>query len=121
MLVDDNVTNFNKNRARKYHPSDSICVDESMSIWYGIGGHWINTGFLQYIAIDRNPENGCEIQNAADGFSGIIMKMNLVKNSSKEYLHSLEEHDVLLHGTKVMLNLFQPWANKQRCVVSADR
>ena len=67
--------------ARKYHPSDSICVDESMSRWYGIGGQWINAGLLQYIAIDRNPENGCEIQNATDGVSGIIMQLKLVKTS----------------------------------------
>ena len=39
ILVDDHIANFNKNRARKYHPSDSICVDESMYRWYGIGGH----------------------------------------------------------------------------------
>ena len=55
MIFDDHVDNFNKNRARIYHPSDSICVDESTSRWYGIGGHWINAGLLQYIAIDRNP------------------------------------------------------------------
>ena len=26
----------------------------------------------------------------------------------------------MLHGTEVMLNIFQPWVNKQRCVVSAE-
>ena len=31
-----------------------------------------------------------------------------------------EEHNGLLHGTKVMLNLLQPWVNKQWHVVSAD-
>ena len=66
MLVDDHIANFNKNRARNYHPSYSIYVDESMPIWYGIGGPWINDGFPQYITIDRNPENGCEIHNAPD-------------------------------------------------------
>ena len=44
-----------------YHPSYCTCVDESMSRWYGIGGHWINASLPQYIVIDRNPENGCEI------------------------------------------------------------
>ena len=73
MLVDDHIANFNKNRARNYHPSHSICVDESMSRLYGIEGHWINAGFLQYIEIDRNTENGCEIQNSSDGISGIMM------------------------------------------------
>ena len=90
MLVDDHIANFNKNRARNYHPSYSIYVDESMPRWYGIGGHWTNDGFPQYITIDRNPENGCEIHNAADGVSGTMMQLNLVNTSSEEYLHSLE-------------------------------
>ena len=90
-----------------------------MSRWYGIGGHWINAGLPQYIAIDRNPENGCEIQNDADGIFGIITQLKIFKTSSEEF-YSTEKHDGLLHGTKVMLNIFQPWLNKQRCVVSAD-
>ena len=57
--------------------------------WYGIGGHWINPVFPQYISIDRKPENGCEIQNAADGVSGIMMPLKLVKTPSEEALHSL--------------------------------
>ena len=120
MLVDDHVSNFNKNRARNYHPSDSIYVDEYMSRWYGIGGHWINSGLPQYIAIDRKPENGCEIQNAADGVSDIMMQLKLVKTSYEKDLHSPEEHYGLLDGTKLMLNLLQPGVNKQRRVVRAD-
>ena len=73
MLVDDHISNFNKNRARNYHPSDYICVDESTSRCYGIVGHCINSGFLQYINFDRNPENGCDIQYADDGVSVINM------------------------------------------------
>ena len=87
MIVDDHVANFNKKCARNHHPSDSICVDESMSRWYGIGGHWINSVLPQYIAIDRNLENGCEIQNASDGFSGILMQLKIVINSSEQDLH----------------------------------
>ena len=79
MLVDDHVANFNKHRARKYYPSDSIYVDESMSRWYGIGGHWINSSLTQYIAIDRKPENGCDIQNTAEAISGIMMQLKLIK------------------------------------------
>ena len=121
MLVDDHVANFNKNCAHNYHPSYSIYVDESMSRCYGIGGHWINAGLLQYIAIDGNPGNGCEIQNSADGFSGIMVQLKLVKISSEEDIHYTEEYDRLLHGTKVMLNILQRWVNKQRWVVIADR
>ena len=59
---------------RNYHPSYSIRADESMSIWYGIRGHRINAGLTQYIAIDRNPKNDFEIQNAADVVSGTTMQ-----------------------------------------------
>ena len=68
---------------RKYHPLDSICVDESMSRWYGIRVNLINSGLPQYIAIDRNLENGCEIQNATDLISSIMMQLKLVKTSSE--------------------------------------
>ena len=49
-----------------------------------------------------------------------MIQLKLVKNSSEEDLHSPEEHYGLLHGTKVMLNLLQPWVNKQRRVISTD-
>ena len=91
-----------------------------MSRWYGIEGHWINVSLPQYMAIDRKPENGCDIQNADDGVSGIIMQLKLVKTYSEEDLNYLEENDGLLHVTKVILNMLQPWVNKQRRVVSAD-
>jgi hypothetical protein len=52
MLIDNFVKNFNKHHESYFNPSDTICVDESMSQWYGQGGHWINHGLPQYIAID---------------------------------------------------------------------
>ncbi|KAI2512652.1 Transposase IS4 [Fragilaria crotonensis] len=80
-LVDDFVKNFNEHRANYFNPSEMICVDESMSRWYGQGGHWINHGLPQYVAIDRKPENGCEIQNAACGMSGVMLRLKLVKGT----------------------------------------
>ena len=93
MLVDYHIYKFNKNCARNYNSSYYIYVDESIYIWYGIRGHWINAYLPQYIAIDRNPENVCEIQNANDGVSGIMMQLKIVKTYSEEDLHSTEEHD----------------------------
>ena len=72
-LVYDFVKNFNEHRAQNFSPSDENCVDESMSRWYGQGGHWINHGLPMYVAIDRKPENGCEIQNVACGCSGVMI------------------------------------------------
>ena len=70
-----------KHRASYFNPSEMICVDESMSCWYGQGGHWINHGLPQYVAIDRKPENGCEIQNAACGMSRVMLQVKLVKGA----------------------------------------
>ena len=72
-LVDDFVKTFNEHRVENFFPSDEICVDESMPRWYGQGGHWINHGLPMYVAIDRKPENGCEIQNASCGCSGVMI------------------------------------------------
>ncbi len=58
-LVDDLVANFNNQRANFFSLSDMICVDESLSCWYGQGGHWINHGLPQYVAID------CKLRTAA--------------------------------------------------------
>jgi len=58
------ATSINTHRAAHVTPSDLICVDESTCKWYWQGGHWI-----QRVAIDRKPENDCEIQNAACGWS----------------------------------------------------
>ena len=40
-LVEDFVNNFNEYRTKLFSPSDIICADESISRWYGQGGHWI--------------------------------------------------------------------------------
>ena len=58
LLVDDMVEIFNSHREDSFIPSERICVDESISRWYGLGGVWINIGLPIYIAIDRKPENG---------------------------------------------------------------
>ena len=81
MLVQDFVDDHRKNHCT---PSSLICVDESMSRWYGMGGHWINAGLPCYIAFDRKPEDGCEIQNACCGKTGIMMQLRLVRTQAGE-------------------------------------
>jgi hypothetical protein len=63
-LVSHFAETLHSHRAAYFSPSELVCVDESMSPWYRQGGHWIEHGLLQYVAIDRKAENGCEIQNA---------------------------------------------------------
>ena len=43
----------------------------------------INSGLPHYIAINRNPENGLEVQYAAYGYSGTIMQLKLVKGDAE--------------------------------------
>ena len=73
-LVDDFIEDFNDYRSSNYFSSDRICVDESISRWYGLGGHWINIGLTNYVAIDRKPESVYEIQDACDGRSRIMIR-----------------------------------------------
>ena len=55
LLIDGFAKEINKYWDSHFRPSDLICVDESISRWYGQGGHWINHGLPMYVAIDRNP------------------------------------------------------------------
>ena len=44
-----------------------------------MGGYWINEGLPQYVAIDLNNEDGCEIYNSSNGSIGAMLKLNLLK------------------------------------------
>ena len=93
-------------------------MDKSISRWYGLGGRWINCGLPNYVTMDRNFKNGCEIQDACDGRSKFMIRLKLVKGATENA--ALESQDPgCLHGTRVMKFLVQPWANSGR-VVSAD-
>jgi hypothetical protein len=90
-----------------------------MSRWYGNGGYWIQLGLPQYIAIDRKPENGCEIQNSGCGQSGIMLRLKLVKTMEEEHANILPGDNGMLHGTAVIKFLVFPWRGSNR-IVCAD-
>ena len=113
-LVEDFFNRFNEHRVSTFCPSDIICVDESMSRWYGLGGHWINEGLPMYVAIDRKPENSCEAQNSACGRSGVMLRLKLVTTAEEEQDHLRTGEDGLLHGTTVLKHLFMPWVRTGR-------
>jgi hypothetical protein len=119
LLVDAFVNNFNWYRETNFSPSDLICADKSISRWYGQGGYWINHRLPQYIAIDRKPEFGCEIQNLCCGRSGIMMRLKLVKTMEEQSTHAQPSDGGLWHGTAVLKYLVLPWARKDR-IVCAD-
>ena len=113
LLVDGFVNIFNEYRDSMMSPAELICVDESMSRWYGNGGEWINCGLPMYVAIDRKPENGAEIQDASCGVSGIMIRLKVVKGVVDR---EADDNNEMLHGAKVLLGLVLPWINTHRLV-----
>jgi Transposase IS4 len=118
-LVDDFVSSINAHREAHLQPSEVLCADESMSKWNGLGGHWIDIELPKYIAIDRKPENGCEIQNTACGRSGIMLRLQLVTTPEDRKEGELESEGDLLHRTAVLSRLVSSWAGSGR-IVTAD-
>ena len=80
--VDNFVTYFNKHCEEFFLPSELLCVDESISRWYGQGSYYINHVLPMYIAIKRKAENGCEIQTTACGRSSVMLRLKLVKTAN---------------------------------------
>jgi hypothetical protein len=114
-LVGDFIRFFNEHRFAQFSPSDTICVDESISRWYGMGGDWINEGLPMYVQIDRKPENGCEIQNACCAESGVMLSLRIRKSTTFDH----EGQDPAKgHGTSVLKELVLPWARSNRVVVA---
>ena len=63
-----------------------------------------------YVAMDKKPENGAEIQNAACRWLGIIMRLRIL-NYAKNDEGQKDDKDNILHGTKGLKKLVVPWAN----------
>jgi hypothetical protein len=120
MLVNDFVQNFNAHRAQRFSPPDRICVDESISRWHGASGFWINIGLPKYIAIDGKPENGCEMQNAGCGRSGVMTRLKLVPTPESEDASQAQNSDGLAHGTAVLTELvgLLAMSNRVACAYS---
>jgi len=114
VLINDFISSINAHREAHVTPGDTICVDESMVKWYGLGGPWISIGLPMYVAIDRKPENGCEIQNAACGRSGIMLRLHLATTAADQHANMSAEESQVLHGTAVLQRLVGPWAGSDR-------
>lgn len=147
-LIQDFVDWINGHRASFYHPSDIICTDEPILRWHGLGGSWLNKGLPMCIAIDRNPEDGAEIQHCCCGKRNIMMRLKMVKSSTEEdalrqavfvvidfffwhllsqltyillliHYHCRQEENGCNHGCNVLHELVEPWVNTN-CVVGGD-
>jgi hypothetical protein len=51
--LDGFVKRFNEHRATKYSPTENICIDESFSMWYGLGGYCTLTEQLIENNVDK--------------------------------------------------------------------
>ena len=69
-----------------------------------------------YVEIDRKQENGCEIQNAACGHSGVMIRLKIVKTAEEENASAVTDDDSNNHGTNVLKFLAEPWVRTDRCV-----
>ena len=65
--------------------------------------------------MERNLDNGCEIQDACAGRSKVMIRLKLVKGSVDNKM-STNEDPGGLHGTIVMKKLVAPWRNSGRMV-----
>ena len=100
---------FNNHRKANFHPANVFCVDELMVCWCGIGGDWINKGLSMYVAIDCKPKNGCEIQSACCGESGIMCQLKLVRTAkARARADDTATDSTLNEGTKAIKEFFIP-------------
>ena len=73
-------------------------------ISYEKGGHWINHGLPMKVAINRKPENGCEIQNTCCGRNMIMMRLKLLKTAEEQLTHTFPDSDTgIIHSTYILL------------------
>jgi len=82
--INDFISSISAHRGSDMTPCDSICIDESMINWYGIGCPRSSIGLPMYASIYRKPENDCEIQTAACRRSGIMLRLHLVKTAADD-------------------------------------
>ena len=60
-----------------------------------------------YVAMERKPENGAEIQNSVCGRSGIMMRLRIVKSAKNEE-EQQDDRDNITHGIKALKELVMP-------------
>jgi Transposase IS4 len=61
-LVSDFVESVNSHRAAYFSPFYLVCDDESMSRWYGQGGHWIEMDYRNTSPLIASPRTGARFR-----------------------------------------------------------
>ena len=133
MLVEDFVANYNDYRKRTFLPGGHLEADETVVRWYGKGGAFVDAGLPMYLALERKPDNGVEIQNHADVVSGIMLHLKVVKSANEEKAITAAAADAIAandgnnaaaadeagKGTQVLLELTEPWHHSD-CLVTVN-
>ena len=136
MLINDFVANINKYRQRIFVPGGHLEANETVIRWYGKGGAFVDAGLLMYLALERKPDNGGEIQNLADIPSGIMLHLKVVKSANEEKAiaastaadaiaaaAAADDDDIAAadkagKGTQVLLELTKPWHHSGHVVTA---
>jgi len=130
MLVEDFVTSYNNHCTRTFKQGCRFKADAPVTHWYGIGGTYVNTGLLMYLALKHKSDNGGEIQNLANVALGIILQLKIVKSTVEEKALASDAADnaqdkarddaddakKLGKGTEVFLELTEPYFSTGRLV-----
>jgi hypothetical protein len=136
MLINGFVANINKYRQRTFVPGGHLEANKTVILWYGKGSAFVDTGLPMYLALERKPDNGGEIQNLADVASGIILHLKVVKSANEEKAiaasavadaiaaaadndDDIAAADEAGKGTQVLLELTELW-HHSGCLVTAD-
>lgn len=114
MLADDFRMAVDIQRQERVHPSELLCVDESISRWYGVGGTWLDVRLPFYVKISRKPEFGSEIKNITYRKGGFMVGIEFAKSEASRVLES--ESTIRNHGTRVLMKLAEPWSGSGRHV-----
>lgn len=70
---------INRHRCAVVSHLETICVDESISRWYGLGGDWYEIILPHYLKLDRKTESGYELRTSYCANCGIMLKLELMK------------------------------------------
>lgn len=106
---------MNHHREECAVPSEFICVDESISRWYGVGRSWTGVGIPTYIEMDWKPDKGCKIETSCCGRSKIMLRLGVVKSDEREGDVPIEG-ETLPHGASILSGLVSPLLNSDRVV-----
>ena len=122
VLTQDFIDHFDQHDEQNFHPWATLCVDESMTRWHGIGGDCINEGSPMFVAIDRKPDYGCEIQSICCAKSSVMLSLKVVKKLKsrvRKDASNTDDGDIGLNeGTWTIKELCSSWANTNRVAVT---